>query len=562
MQDLSSLFLIAITTGLVTASEPARPRGVGPEFAKFYKSAAKFQCISNPSVELELTQLNDDYCDCPDGSDEPGTSACAYLTPASTFSTPEDSNYNTTQALPGFYCKNKGHQPGYVSFTNVNDGVCDYEACCDGSDEWEGVGDVKCDNKCKEIGKEWRKKDEQRKKAMGSAQKRRKELILEAVKLKKELEEKVSISKVQLEAAEIRIRDSERELHEVEKREKGKVVKGPGPGGRVNVLAALARGRVEELRINLVDVRRQRNDAHAKISQLESILSTFKTEYNPNFNDEGVKRAVKGWEDYAAGQPPSQQEELAAQDRDLDEITKEDGEDHGISWAEWENNDEDDDVSVLFRFEEYLPMPIRDWIDQKLRDLRVVLIENGILADKRSSGESRAVSDARTALETARTDRDNFDRDLTSQKEELATEYGDDDIFRALKGKCIERDSGEYVYELCWLGSTTQRDKKTNSGTGMGTFVRFEKVMVDEELPADGKGLGSGLRTALVYENGHHCWNGPMRSTLVILGCAETDEVWKVVEAEKCVYRMEVGTPVMCVDDREGRRAQHGKYEL
>jgi protein kinase C substrate 80K-H len=35
-------------------------------------------------------------------------------------------------------------------------------------------------------------------------------------------------------------------------------------------------------------------------------------------------------------------------------------------------------------------------------------------------------------------------------------------------------------------------------------------------------------------------------SALLILACAEKDEIWKIVEEEKCVYRMEVGTPAVC----------------
>ena len=80
----------------------------------------------------------------------------------------------------------------------------------------------------------------------------------------------------------------------------------------------------------------------------------------------------------------------------------------------------------------------------------------------------------------------------------------------------------------------------------MGNFVSITSITVDEELPADGKGLGSGERIAIKYENGQHCWNGPNRSTFVVLACAEKDEIWKIVEEEKCVYRMEVGTPAVC----------------
>jgi protein kinase C substrate 80K-H len=96
----------------------------------------------------------------------------------------------------------------------------------------------------------------------------------------------------------------------------------------------------------------------------------------------------------------------------------------------------------------------------------------------------------------------------------------------------------------------------------MGNFVRIDKVMVDDALPADGRGLGSGERVALRYENGQHCWNGPHRSTLVVLACAEKDEIWKIAEEEKCVYRMEVGTPAVCEDNGKGKGKGGARDEL
>ncbi|RKP17166.1 hypothetical protein ROZALSC1DRAFT_24481 [Rozella allomycis CSF55] len=47
-----------------------------------------------------------------------------------------------------FYCINKGHVPGFIKSSRVNDGVCD---CCDGSDEYDGR--IDCPSKCAEINK-------------------------------------------------------------------------------------------------------------------------------------------------------------------------------------------------------------------------------------------------------------------------------------------------------------------------------------------------------------------------------------------------------------------------
>ncbi|KAH7356217.1 glucosidase II beta subunit-like-domain-containing protein [Pyrenochaeta sp. MPI-SDFR-AT-0127] len=540
-------FLLPVLSSTTNAaSEPPRPRGVGPDFAKFYKGPETFTCIFNPSIKIPVARLNDDYCDCPDGSDEPGTSACSYLSPLSP-SQPSGfkaGSVNDTLALPGFYCKNKGHQPSYIPFTSVNDGVCDYELCCDGSEEYDRVGGVKCEDQCAKIGKEWKKQDEIRQKSINAARQRRRELITEAGRLRKEVEDRIVTLKTQIEAQTIKVDDLTKSLAEIERAERGKVVKGAGKGGKVTVLASLAKVRIEELTDNVHRVRNERDIAMGKIEELEGMLKRFKEEYNPNFNDEGVKRAVKAWEDYAAQERPGPS---AALDRDLDEILKPDSE-SAIKWEDFESDTDESDIDVLYKFEEYLPTPLRDWVDAKLRDLRVVLIENGILADPKSgdSPESKVVTDAKSQLDSAQRELDNDKSELTKHEEDLTKDYGPDSIFRALKDRCVETDSGEYTYEHCFLSKTTQKSKKGGGHTGMGNFARIEIITVDEELPPDGKGLGSGERIALKYENGQHCWNGPNRSTQVILACAENDEIWKIVEEEKCVYRMEMGTPSVC----------------
>jgi protein kinase C substrate 80K-H len=308
--------------------------------AKFYKDAETFTCISNPSIKLDIARLNDDYCDCPDGSDEPGTSACSYISPLSPPrpSRREPGSFDETLALPGFYCKNKGHIPSYIPFTNVNDGKCDYELCCDGSDEYEGVGGVKCPDQCASIGKEWRKQDEARQKSLNNARQKRKELVAESGRLRKEVEDRISTLKAQIDGQTLKVDALTKSLAEIERAEKGKVVRGAGKGGKVTVLASLAKERIQELTDNIDRVRRERDAAKGRIDELEAMLKRFKEEYNPNFNDEGVKRAVKAWEDYAAQDWPAPD---AARDRDLDDILKPDSE-SAIKWDEFDTVEESD----------------------------------------------------------------------------------------------------------------------------------------------------------------------------------------------------------------------------
>lgn len=123
---LLSLCVLSIA-GSASSSIPTDPFvGIAPEDLKYYKSSDVIKC-KDGSKKFARAQLNDDFCDCPDGTDEPGTSAC-----------------------PGakFYCRNAGHSPVLLYSSRVNDGICD---CCDGSDEYDGK--VNCSNTCWEAGK-------------------------------------------------------------------------------------------------------------------------------------------------------------------------------------------------------------------------------------------------------------------------------------------------------------------------------------------------------------------------------------------------------------------------
>lgn len=219
-------------------------------------------------------------------------------------------------------------------------------------------------------------------------------------------------------------------------------------------------------------------------------------------------------------------------------------------------------IVKVFNFDAYLPPFIRNVLQAKLKSLRKWLVENGLIAAApRDGAESAEVRTAREYAEAAGVDLKNKIRDLEADQSDLQKDYGPSDIFRAIKGKCAEIDSGEYTYEICWLDKTMQKSKKGHGSTNMGNFDRIDIEMADDDERVDGKSLGSGPRMVMRYNSGQQCWNGPQRRTDVWLGCAEKEEVWRVTEAEKCVYKMEVGTPAACEYEGDAINS-HKKDEL
>lgn len=120
-----ALLLLGLFTFTVSAFSTPALFGIDPQEKGYYESK-KIMC-KDGSKSFSRDRLNDDFCDCADGTDEPGTSAC-----------PEGK----------FYCTNTGHAPILMSSSRVNDGICD---CCDGSDEYDGK--IRCPNTCRKAGK-------------------------------------------------------------------------------------------------------------------------------------------------------------------------------------------------------------------------------------------------------------------------------------------------------------------------------------------------------------------------------------------------------------------------
>ncbi|KAK9284424.1 hypothetical protein L1049_023596 [Liquidambar formosana] len=115
---LSACLLIAYYSVPVLSIPPLL--GIHPLDGKYFASEV-IKC-KDGSKSVARDRINDNFCDCTDGTDEPGTSACP---------------------TGKFYCRNVGSIPLFLFSSRVNDRICD---CCDGSDEYDGS--VNCPNRC------------------------------------------------------------------------------------------------------------------------------------------------------------------------------------------------------------------------------------------------------------------------------------------------------------------------------------------------------------------------------------------------------------------------------
>jgi protein kinase C substrate 80K-H len=156
-------------------------------------------------------------------------------------------------------------------------------------------------------------------------------LLKKAKIMRKEIEDNISTSKTKIQAIELKVAKLQAVLKETEERERSRVITDPKPGSKLEILAKTAKDKVQELKYQLKKLQEQRDAAEERLEKTEAILSVLKTDYNPNFNDEGVKTALRAWEQYQAdpaiarntAEDTDLQIMIDAEDIDWDEMAKE-----------------------------------------------------------------------------------------------------------------------------------------------------------------------------------------------------------------------------------------------
>lgn len=508
-------------------SEIPRLRGVEISKTNLYVNKDdKFVCLDGKKT-IKWSQLNDDFCDCEDSSDEPGTSACTN---------------------GRFHCTNAGFKPLTIPSSRVNDGICD---CCDSSDEYSSSAN--CVNNCLDLGREDRIREKERLELMKNGNQLRLEMAQKGKKLKEDQkirlaeleksksqaqavkEEKESLKqeaeKYEHDALEVYRKveeDSRKQKEEQEQQSNRQEAEetfrkyDSNGDGFVEIAELQTRIVFDKNRDGAVDV----EEARYFLDELEQLdIESFITLAWPKMKpflmlDSGLfKPPVKEGQEEQLPEDPAEEAELenpeaeneapGEEDDDSEDDFDPDDPDHGYAKP---NEHDHEDIE-----------PPKQEYDPETQKL----IEQASFARDQYSTAERELRD--------------LEREMQDIHDALEKDFGPEDEFGALNGECFSYEDREYVYKLCPFDKASQQPKNGGSETRLGTWEGWR---------------GSEYKQ-MYYGSGSSCWNGPSRSTLVHLQCGLDTRILSVAEPNRCEYVYHMQTPAVCISSNTSDQDAH-----
>lgn len=407
------VLLVLLCSYVSQTSAALNLRGVAKSAHASYKIGGdKFKCRDGQG-EFSIDRVNDDFCDCFDGSDEPGTSACSRGV---------------------FYCVNRGHVGQQIFSSRVNDGICD---CCDGSDEYEKH--VQCQNNCMELGESRRVDLKKRAESLAAGVTKKNEYVrlavtgMEAVRaqvaelkarLVTEQETRDAVEKVKLAAEEVEKAEQDvfKAKQEQERLEKERVA---------NETAAAA---------NAAEAATT-EEAATPEAEAAATATSSEAEAEADVPAEEQVEWKEGWmrmdappeavnEDGSAATPPA--EGAAAE---------------GAA-AEGAAAEEEDDVDEGGNVDMNAPK------EEKPKE--------------EAPPKNEEAEKARTEFKAADDVVKDTERNIASLDEKLNRDLGPQKEFWPLLDKCFEYKTPQYTYEVCPYSKASQ--KEGGSSTNLGTF--------------------------------------------------------------------------------------------
>ncbi|KAE8710354.1 Glucosidase 2 subunit beta [Hibiscus syriacus] len=556
--------LILFFIALVLPSSSSAPKdpflGISPQDEKYYKSSSDRISCKDGSKKFSKSQLNDDFCDCHDGTDEPGTSAC----PAAKF-----------------YCKNAGHIPQLLFSSRVNDGVCD---CCDGSDEYDGK--VKCPNTCWEDGKVAR--DRLVKKIAiykEGATLRKIEKAEEKARLQKEKEEKEKREaeeaskekgKADEEETSSENKPTESKLDDiignVEDSSSNEAVKGEHSDADLAAeVENSSSSKIEVAPVGMVEEHVLENKheiaspTHTDVSSVASEIahdagskispdgdkkaeSEASSEISEGLSREELGRIVASrWTGDSTENQGSKKDQANDSHEEMPKDTHDEQYDHYASDADeatgkYDNIDDELDESYEEESHDdttpynYDEPDLSDttssynssWLEKIQQTFWNILKTFNLFQTPVNISEAASVckeydeSSAKLSKIQSR---------ISSLTQKLKHDFGPEKEFYAFYGHCFEIKQNKYVYKVCPYKQASQEEGYTT--TRLGSWDKFENSY-----------------RMMVFSNGDGCWNGPDRSMKVKLRCGLKNEITNVNEPSRCEYVASLSTPAVCVEDK------------
>lgn len=512
-----ALLLLVSAAALVAGGGGARPRGVPQAKAPLYAPADTFTCLDG-SLRLPYAFVNDDYCDCRDGTDEPGTSAC----------------------LNGvFHCTNAGHEPLDVPSSRVNDGVCD---CCDAADEW--ASGTECRDTCEQLGREARLEAQRRAQLLQAGARLRADIIKDGAVARAGMKDRLAeLQRERAEAEQMKI-DKEQIKESAESLERTALdqYKEAEPDNKTEEIEMSNEQEAEET-FRKYD---SNGDGVVDLNELQS-RSTFDKNRDGVVSEEearfflGESNEVtlrefidSAWPlikpylmmENGLFKPPIEQDneelERDADNEEAHEDEEEEEEEH--EHEEVAENEETHDAE-----------------------------EDGTKSEPQYDEETQRLVNEATEARNHYMQADKVVREIDTEIEKLMgmldKDYGPKEEFATLAGQCIEFSDREYIYKLCPFDRATQTPKSESRDTNLGTWGEW--VGEDDKY------------TAMLYSHGMSCWNGPDRSVRVNIQCGLESRITSVSEPNRCEYVFEMETPAACVDyESDGNQEKTGHDEL
>ncbi|XP_061761075.1 glucosidase 2 subunit beta isoform X1 [Nerophis ophidion] len=501
----------------VSAVEVQRPRGVPLTKKHFYAEGTPFTCLDG-SRTIPFDKVNDDYCDCQDASDEPGTPACPN---------------------GRFHCNNAGYRSFFIPSSRINDGICD---CCDATDEYNSG--ATCQNTCKELGRQERESLYQLAEITREGFMIKQQLIKEAKKgleAKKSKVSELGADKKLLEEKVEALRTVKETAEEPEKVAKERHLKA-WEDQKAAVRTEKDNARMAEVFLELDDD----GDGFVSVTELQS-HTELDTDSDGSFTETEAQAILGGldeadpaafqaaWKDIkdkfiseaqAPLETPHSEAREPVSDNDSEhysevEIPEEEEEDDDLEEEEEDDDHDEADFNT--------PPAVQEKVDEDEGTMPPYDEETQTLID--------AAQKAREEFDTAERALRELDDQMKNLEKETSSDFGPNAEFAYLYNQCYELPTSEYVYRLCPFSRVSQKPKYGGSETSLGTWGQWD-------------GPEGNIYSVMKYDHGMGCWQGPNRSTMVKLKCGKETVVTSTSEPSRCEYLMEFTTPALCQDPK------------